>query len=151
MTSVAAATSAASRFALNARMAEPAAASAMPNARASSVPTRRSGSGRSRVRIISASVSRSYTWFSTAAPPATSAVPPTASAIGVSSGADGRAQVVAGGARRHDEHVQPRLGERDVSRRDVRRAASHRTSPEPPRPARSSREPAFARGEHESG
>jgi hypothetical protein len=48
---------------------------------ASVVSSRRSGSGRSRVRRMRASVSRSYTWFSTADPPATSAVPTTVSSM----------------------------------------------------------------------
>ena len=87
----------------------------MPNdARVAGRRRGRSGSGRSRVRRISASVSRSYTWLRTAAPPATSAVPPTASAIGSQLRSGRRAEVVAGRARRHDEEVQPRLGQRDV-------------------------------------
>ena len=68
-----------------------------------------------RVRRISASVSRSYTWFSTAAPPATSAVPADGCRHRQQRRRAGRAEVVARRAGRDDdEQVQPRLGERDV-------------------------------------
>ena len=59
----------------------PAAESAGRRCGASTARSRPSGSGRIRVRRISASVSRSYTWLSAAAPPATSAVPATAAAM----------------------------------------------------------------------
>jgi len=85
MTSVASASEAARAFARAASSARPAPESRRPKIVASAAATRRSGSGRSRVRRISASVSRSYTWLRTAAPPATSAVPATAFAIAAGS------------------------------------------------------------------
>jgi hypothetical protein len=64
-----------SRLTKTASSTSPAVQSTAPNVRAWATPMRPSGSGRMRVRRISLSDSRSHTWFSAEAPPATSAVP----------------------------------------------------------------------------
>ena len=83
--------------------------------RASAGDTRPSGSGRERVRRISASVSRSYDLVQHGGAAgderrAADGLRPSAPA----SGAARRAEVVPGRARRDDQEVQARLGERDV-------------------------------------
>ena len=74
--------------------------------------SRRSGTGRSRVRRISASGSRSMTWLNADAPPATSAVPTTVQTSRNVERVAARHHV-AGKRRYDDQQVQPRLGQRD--------------------------------------
>ena len=90
--------------------------------------SRPSGIGRSRVRCISASGSRSMTWLNADAPPATSAGAdaPSSSRHDVVRVAAGHH--VAGERRDHDQQVQPRLRQRDEVGRCARRARRRRTS-----------------------
>ena len=62
-------------FTNTASCTRPAMLSTIPKIRACAAVMRASGSGRSRVRRINLSDSRSHTWLSAEAPPATSAVP----------------------------------------------------------------------------
>ncbi len=73
--SVASATSVARVLVCHHRIARPAIDSTAPTRRPSVTDMRLAAIGRDLVRSMSASVSRSATWLSAAAPPATSAVP----------------------------------------------------------------------------
>jgi hypothetical protein len=75
MTIVASATMAAGRFTPSHSIRRPVAESAVATVRPSTGVMRPSATGRSRVRFMSRSVSRSLTWLYAAAPLATSAVP----------------------------------------------------------------------------
>ena len=72
------------------------------------------GNGRVRVRRISASVSRSITWLNAEAPPATSPVPSSSPADAKQAERLAIAHRVAGKRRGHHEHVESRLGQREV-------------------------------------
>ena len=109
---------------------------AEPGAFGDAEPARAAAAGRC-VRRISRSVSRSQTWFSAAAPPATSAVPTSVCAASASAHAVRRGEIQPGERRDEDEQIQPRLGERDEVQRATRsgRAASSIGRRRPTRPS----------------